>query len=219
MKPFNHPSIGNTRIRARIDQLLPLLAEEDQRKFIRKFQQEPSEQAAHTFRELICGVFLLKNGFRARYEVLLGGKTPDWIAYEIDGKIAAVVDQLTFHQAKLIDDEMNNSTRNGSPWTGWLPNNVDRLYQKVQEKAEAYDRLATIHSAANIVSIFGDINAAIYTDEIEDALHKAYGGGVFARNPSLSGVILFHENCGNYHFMYFENPHALRRIFITEATV
>ena len=213
------PLAGNTRISARINQLLPLLAAEDQRKFLKKFRNEADEQAAHTFRELILGVFLLKNGLLARYEVLLDGKKPDWILYDSDGKLPALVDQLSFHQAKQIDEQMNQALRAGSSCCGWLPDNAPRLYQKLLAKAEAYEQLTNEHAASNIVSIFGDFNAAVESDELAEALHKSHGGGVFAKAPWLSGVIYFQENSGTYAFQYFANPDALRPLFIAGAQV
>ena len=216
--PYCHLA-GNTRINARINQLLPLLAAEDRRKFLKKFRSEAGEQAAHTFRELLLGVFLLKNGFIAHYEVLIDGKTPDWLLYVSDGKLLAVVDQLTFHQAKQIDDEMNQAVRAGSSWSGWLPDNAGRLYQRLQAKAEVYERLTTQHAAANIVAIFGDISAVVEPDELEEVLHRSYGGGVFAKAPWLSGVIYFQEAAGRYPFQYFANPVALRPLFIAENQV
>jgi hypothetical protein len=213
------PLAGNSRISARINQLLPLLDEEDQRKFLKKFRNEAAEQAAHTFRELVLGAFLLKNGFIARYEMVLGGKTPDWLLYGSAGQVQAVVDQLTFHQAKQIDDEMNQALRAGSAGSWWLPDNTDRLYQKLYAKAETYEKLATQHAAASLVSVFGDVNAVVEQDELEDTLHRAHGGGIFARTPWLSGVIYFQEQAGSYDFSYFSNPSALHPLHIAGGRV
>ena len=210
---------GNSRISLRINQLLPLLAEEDQRKFLKRFRSEAGEQAAHTFRELILGVFLVKNGFVARYEVLIDGKTPDWTLYGDSKEVLAVVEQITFHQAREIDDEMNQAVRAGSAWCGWLPNNVSRLYQRLVAKAEAYEKLVNQHAASSIVSIFGEFNAVVETDELEETLLKAYGGGIFTQAPSLSGVIYFQETAGIYGFKYFSNPSATCPLHVSEGQV
>ena len=106
-----------------------------------------------------------------------------------------------------------------SSWVGWLPDNVGSLYQKLHAKAETYEKLVTHHGAASIVSIFGDMNAAVETDELEEALYEAYGGGLFAKTPSLSGVIYFQENAGIYGFRYFNNSASLRTLHIVESQV
>ncbi len=208
---------GIDSISPRINQLLSLLDEEDQRKFVKKFHGESAEQAAHTLKELVLGAFLLKNGFIARYEILIDGKTPDWIIYGSAGQIQVVVDQLTFHQAKHIDNQMNQPLLTGSARSWWLPNNTDRLYQKLIAKANSYEKLSNQHAAACLVSVFGDINAVVERDELEDTLHRSYEGGVFAQTQSLSGVIYFQAGAGTYDFSYFSNPSALRPVKVPEG--
>ena len=213
------PLAGNSRISLRINQLLPLLAEEDKRKFLKRFRSEAGEQAAHTFRELVLGIFLLKNGFLARYEVLIEGKTPDWTLYGDNNEVLAVVDQLTFHQAREVNDEINQAVSAGSLWCGWLPDNVSRLYQKVVAKAETYEKLVNQLAASSIVSVFGDTNAVVEPDELEEVLTKAYDGGVFTHAPWLSGVVYFQEAGGVYDFKYLSNPSATRPLYVAEGQV
>lgn len=204
---------GNKLVDAKIKSLLPLLHADDQRKFLKKFKVEASEQKAHTFRELILGAFFARNGLRARYEIRLDGKTPDWLLYDTSGNVDAVVDQVTFHQARVLDDQMNSSMSNSQPWVGWLPDNTDRLYQKIQEKAEKYERLAKARSASSVIAVFADINASVELDEMQDALSSAHGGGLFSHVPSLSGVLLFTEASGSYTFHFFQSPHSTQSPF------
>ncbi len=209
----------NPRINRRIHELLPLLAKVDQQKFLKKFKTEAPGQAAHSFRELILGAFLLNNGFNARHEVLIHGKTPDWVLYTDSGAVAAVVDQVTLHQMRSLDDEMNSALRTGQPWAGWLPDNVDRIYQKVQEKAQRYESLARSASIPFVVAMFGDIKASIEVDELEDALRTVHGGGVFTLLNFLSGLIYFDEQHGTYKFRYFENQHSVCPLAVSGGEV
>lgn len=213
------PLAGNSRVNERIHELLPLLVEQDQRKFVKKFKAESAEQAGHTFRELVLGAFLLKQGFAARHEVLLDGKTPDWVIYSTSGHLVAVVDQITFHQARALDDEINSALRAGETWEGWLPDNTPRLYQKLHAKAQAYQALSKVYSAAYIVAMFADFNASVDSDEFNDALYRAYDGGVFAHNSNLTGVIYFTEAGGQYPFKYFSNPHSHHSLQIADNLI
>ncbi len=172
--------VRNPRINTKIRSFLSLLDAEDQQKFIKKFKTEESEQKTHTFRELILGAFLAMNDLKAKYEVSIGGKTPDWLLYTAEGKVLAILDQVTFHQAQNIEIQMNPAMSRDEPWVGWLPDNTDRLYQKIQEKAEKYERLAQEKHASLIIAIFADINASVEEGELCEALFDAHGGGLFS---------------------------------------
>jgi len=219
MNPIYGPHVRNLRVIARITQLLPLLEQEDQRKFQKKFRSESAEQVTHTFRELVLGAFLLNSGFIARYEVEVSNKTPDWLLHGVGGEVLAVIDQLTFHQSRELDDEMNRTVRAGSAGAWWLPDNGSRLYQKLHAKAETYEALATQLKASSVVAIFGDAKAVVETDELQDVLQIAYGGGLFANAPWLSGVLYFEEAHGNYNFRYFKNSAAVRPLSIADGEI
>ena len=208
-----------SRLKARALDLLPLLARADQGKFLKKFKSEDSQQAAHSARELFLGVFLLNNGFKVRYEALIGANTPDWGIFREDGTLAAAVDQLTFHQAAESDHEMNAAFRSGYPWVGWVPDNTPRLYQKLVEKSEKYTPLAVSLRIPIVVGLFSDFFAAVERDELHEALFRAYGGGVFRNCTALSGVIFSQEFSGTYHFEYILNPQATHSLAIVGGQV
>jgi hypothetical protein len=212
MTTQNSPLVPNLEVNRQICELLATLAADDKRKFLKKFQREKSTQISHTLRELQLGSYLRTLGLDARYEYLVKGKTPDWVILDKSANILAIVDQLTFHQAREIDDQMNAACATGDSWTGWLPDNDNRLYQRIAEKAERYERLACDLGAALIVSIYGDIGAVVEAEEVNNALFSAFGGGVFSRVTSLSGVILFQTRSIAHEFRYFQNPDATRKL-------
>lgn len=213
------PPPRNSRIARRIEELLPLLSTEEQRKFRRRFRTESPEQANHTFRELLLGVYLLGSGFAVRYDHSLGGKTPDWVLFDADGVHRGLVDQTTFHQTRELDDEIIQTLRRGEAWVGWLPDNATRLYQKLHAKAEVYAELSRELSIPNVVAVFFEFNADVEEDEVHEVLFKLHGGGLFKHAPSLSGVISFREQSGTYSFRYALNPEAQCRLILPDGRV
>lgn len=166
-----------SRMQARALELLPALEAGDQRVFLKKFKTESTLQAAHSVRELLLGVFLKQSGFTPRHEVEFGGKTPDWALYDEGGNLTGLVDQLTLHQVRALDDEMNASLRHGSSWVGWVPENTQRIYDKISEKASRYSALSESMALAYVVSVFFDLNVAVDDHEVHEALKNLHGGG------------------------------------------
>ena len=208
-----------SRMHARALELLPLLHVDDQRKFLKKFKTESAVQAAHSTRELFVGIFLKQNGFAPRHEVVLEGKTPDWAVYDNADDLVALVDQLTLHQVRELDDEINASLRAARSWVGWMPDNTGRLYEKVHDKASRYATLSESLSLRYIVSVFFDLNVAIDDNEVEDALERLHGGGVFAACPHLSNVVVSSERWGKYAFRCIPNHRALRPLTLRNFDV
>ena len=208
-----------SKMKTRALELLPALEAGDQRVFLKKFKTESALQAAHSVRELLLGVFLKRNAFTPRHEVEFGGKTPDWALYDDDGHLTGLVDQLTLHQVRELDDEINASLRKGSSWVGWVPGNTQRIYEKLSEKASRYSALSESMAIAYVVSVFFELNVAVDDHEVHEALENLHGGGVFSAYPSLSGVLVSSERWGKYIFRYIPNPQALRPLALTDAEV
>lgn len=213
------PEVKNARLKARALELLPMLSSEDQRKFRRKFESESAHQAAHSARELFLGIFLRKNGFVVKYEIPVMARTPDWAILNDDSSIQAIVEQLTFHQVPGLDKEMNIAILSGQEWVDWMPDNTPRLYQKLHEKADRYASIADAAGVAYLIAVFADFFAAVDREQLDEALFKAYGGGVYADRPSLSGVIFCQESNGRYAFEYIPNPSASRPLLVVGCQV
>lgn len=210
---------GNARVNSRIHECLEMLFEEDARKFVKKFRHDPSDQSAHTFRELLVGAYLVGQRLKARYDKQVLGKTPDWSSLDNSDTVVGVIEQMTFHQTRTIEIDIENALRAGTSWTGWLPSNVDRLFQKLHEKAERYDAIATTLQVPYVVAIFGDGAASVDRDELDEVLFKAHNGGAFSQFTVLSGVLFFEESAGQYTFTYIENPDAFRTMKLGNAVL
>ncbi len=74
----------NKKIDTAIYQCFEFICEEDERKFVKKFRQQPHDQSQvlHSFRELILGAFLASNGFEVKHDYAIDNKTPDWSIFD-----------------------------------------------------------------------------------------------------------------------------------------
>ncbi len=79
---------GNTSINAMIYRCFEYICEEDQRKFVKKFREQPhdSDQIKHTFRELVLGAYLGSNSFRVKHDYVIDDQTPDWSILDMEGQ-------------------------------------------------------------------------------------------------------------------------------------
>ena len=206
MPPPRRSDLPETRLGRRVRDLLPLLTLHDQGKFRRKLKVEDSEQATHTARELIFGAYLARLGLLPRYEVAIQGKRPDWVAYSANRDVSFIADVFSLHQTRELDTEMDKAIQDKAVFVEWLPDNSDRIYEKVAEKAGKYADIATDSSTALVVGMFCDLKACVQADEILGAMQKLHGGGIFEHYPQLSALVAFSENGGIYSFSCYHNP-------------
>lgn len=208
---------GNSSINAMIYHCFECICEDDERKFVKKFREQPSDsdQIMHTFRELILGAYLSSRGFRARHDYVANDKTPDWSILDADGAITGIVELTNFHIDKTTENEIEGQMRaRGIAATYWRDqnkDNVDRLYRVIWRKAEKYSSLAEELQTPYVVSVFGEFEAAVDFEEVCLCLFDEKTG-LFGMYPELSGVLYFEEGSGQYSFNYAGNPNALRTI-------
>jgi hypothetical protein len=126
----------NRQIDASIYQCFEFIREEDERKFIRKFRQQPPDQSQilHSFRELIVGAFLASNGFDIKHDNENDGQTPDWGILDNDLCLRGIVELVNFHPDKATEDSIKRDTRDGNIWCDWVQPNNSRLYRCIQGK-------------------------------------------------------------------------------------
>jgi hypothetical protein len=206
---------GNDYINARIYDLLGGLHPSDITAFVRKFRNDSDEQCFHTLRELILGAHLRSQGWNVRYEQKVGRKTPDWVELDRDGHVAEIIDVVTLHQRRITDRDIANRLAAEGIWTGWVTTPPDRLFSKVQEKANAYAKLIARVRVPYVVALFGEFTVPIEPQEMHHVLYELHGG-VFAEVPALAGVIFFRERRGQYEYSYFPNAGALHASRIVE---
>jgi hypothetical protein len=177
------------------------------RKFIKKFLADPPDQPSHTFAELLVGAYLYSIQMPAKYDRWVLDKKPDWsLINEADAPIG-IIEQMTFHQARNIEDEIKATLSSGQTWCDFPPSNVDRLYERIREKAEKYENLVAQLNLPYVVSIFGHFFADVDSDEINEVLFKL-NGGAFSNFKTLTGVLYFTELNGSYSFSYIPSPNA-----------
>jgi hypothetical protein len=207
---------GNNNINAMIYRCFEYISEEDERKFVKKFQEQPddSDQIMHTFRELILGAYLCSRGFKARHDYVINNKTPDWSILDADGAITGIVELTNFHIDKTTENEIEEQMRARGIATYWRDqnkDNVDRLYRVIRYKAAKYSLLVEELQTPYVVSVFGEFEAAVDFEEVCLCLFDKETG-LFGMYPELSGVLYFEEGSGQYSFNYAGNPNTLRTI-------
>lgn len=201
------------------------LNEHEQRKFIKKFKDQPhtSIQIMHTFRELLLGAFLSKMGFIVESDKKIDNKTPDWALLNSSQDVIGIVEQITHHlDSKTNDGILSQINSIKSPYA-YFPHGNDphfeRLYDKLQKKAAKYESLLQKRKIPCVVSVFMDFLTVVDVDETKTCLLSG-DKSLFGCYPNLSGVLHFEEaNNGNYAFSFIENPFALYKISIPNGNL
>ena len=167
----------------------------------------------HTFRELVLGAYLASSGLNVRYEYRVGTHTPDWCVLDESSSLKAIVELTNFHLDKVTEDDITAKLQTTGIGLQWQAPNDDRLYHAIQRKADKYKAVAESFSVPYAVAVFGEFNAAVNLDELNQCLfHRETG--LFGLYPVVAGVLFFEGQSGRYSFKYIPNPNALRRVRI-----
>jgi hypothetical protein len=208
---------GNTSINTMIYRCFEYICEEDERKFVKKFQEQPrdSDQINHTFNELVLGGYLSSKGFRVKHDYVIDNQTPDWSILDVEGQsITGVVELTNFHIDKASENDIKEQLRargRASYWRDQNKDNVERLYQSLWRKASVYKSRIEKLQVPYVVGVIGESNVAIDFEEVCLCLLDEKTG-LFAIYPELSGVLYFEKNRGQYTFNYASNPDASHKI-------
>ncbi len=208
---------GNEKLDESICCFFEYVCEEDRRKFTKKFSKIRSDldQTRHTLRELVIGAHLRANGFQARYDYAVDNKTPDWCILNDESAVIGIVEQRSFHIDKATETEIgkqNELKDNFAYWRDGKRNNVARLYQCIEEKAQTYGSQAISRKVPYVVAVFGEWETALDFDEVRSCLF-CEETGLFDIYPEMSGVLYsVEQNALRYLFYYVENPNALQPI-------
>jgi hypothetical protein len=208
---------GNSSINATIYHCFEYLREEDERKFVKKFREQPhdSVQIAHTFRELVLGAHLSSKGVTVRYDHRIGAQTPDWSILDVRREaITGIVELTSFHIDKATEYEIEGQMQAkglAGYWRDQNKDNVERLYHVIWRKVTKYRSMVNELQLPYVVAVFGEFEAALDFEEVCRCLLDARTG-LFGVYPELSGLLYFEEASGQYSFSYAGNPNALRTI-------
>ncbi len=210
------------------------ISENDRRKFVRKFREQPHEenQVLHTLRELILGAHLASSGLNVMYDCQIDGKTPDWVILNDESSPEGIVELINFHTDKITEQDIERQLQEPDPQfmietsagpvavaSYWQTPNNERLYQRIKEKSDKYEHLVKKYNIPYVVSVFGEIKAGVKAEEIHQCLFEDYGG-LFKDCPTLTGVLFFKESAsGTYVFEFTKNPHATTDIVIPPGSL
>lgn len=213
---------GNNSINAMIYRCFEYICEEDERRFVKQFQEQPhdSDQIMHTFRELVLGAFLSSKGLRVKHDYVIDNKTPDWSILDVEGQSTTGIVELTsFHIDKATQNEIEEQMHARGIAVVWRDQNkpnVERLYHVIERKASVYRSLIQKLQIPYVVGVFGEFTVAVDFEEVCLCLLDEKTG-LFGRYPELSGVLYFVESSGQYSFNYAGNPNALKVIELPDG--
>lgn len=205
----------STKINALIYRCFDELPETEQRKFVKKFRDQPhdQDQVMHTLAELVCGAYLQSKGYRMVHDHIVKGKTPDWCILGANNSVQAIIEVANFHIDQTTDryiKEQKKSKRIVFFWRDGNADNEARLYQCIQDKAMIYKELVNSLALPYVIALRPDFRAGLdFEDEVRGCLYLKKDG-VFDLFPHVSGVLYFEEINGRYTFRYASNPNCPR---------
>jgi len=212
---------GSKRVNAAIYLCFNLLKEQDQRRFVRKFHEQPhnSAQVMHTFRELILGAYLCSFNVQVTYELKVEGKAPDWGILDCTEKLSGIVELVNFHidqqTEKEIEEQLNNGGISRAYWRDGNKDNVQRLYSSMRRKIVEYSNLVKKLKVPYVIAVFPDFFSSIDFEEVLQCVESE--SGLFMQYQELSGVLFFEEHAGVYYFRYASNPNAVLKITLADG--
>jgi len=212
---------GNKSINTFIYNCFEYICEEDQRRFLKKFCEQPhnSKQIMHTFRELVLGAYLSSKGFRLRHEYVIDTQTPDWCILDDSLAVKCIVELVNFHIDKATEHEIEEQSKTKDIvffWRDQNKDNVDRLYHCIWDKIQVYKVLAKKLKVSYIVAVFIDFIVEIDFEEIQTCLFNK-DSGLLKIYPEVSGVLYFRESSGRYLFQYLSNPNSSQIINLSSG--
>jgi hypothetical protein len=167
----------------------------------------------HTLRELILGAFLSKNGFCVRSDFRTESTTPDWCILNDRGDPQCIVELVNFHADAQTSADIVRQIEEKGIWCSFVRPNTERLYYAIWDKASKYKDVAAKNKLGYIVSVFGEFDANVEEEELDECLLDKETG-LFKLYPEVSGVLFFEESGGSYLFSYNANEYANRTMNI-----
>lgn len=160
----------------------------------------------HIYREIIVGAFLRQQGFPVRYEVQVGGKTPDWVCLNDRGEPRFIVEVVTVHPCQNAAMLMTNAFQRGKAWAFFVQPTLDRVWGKLIDKARIYRRLVTELDLPYVLAVFPGMGIVLEEKFQDEYLFGS--DGIFRSAPYLSGMYRFRKFTDRYGFQYYMNPEA-----------
>jgi hypothetical protein len=220
---------GNSSINDSIHDCFQHLEEADVSKIRRKLRfharADNKREFFHTFRELILGSYLARNGFRVRAYQKYGVHDPDWSVLGGQGELAALIEITNFHADEKTEAEIDAALAAGE----WACPDVDeadaslRFHKAIWNKCSKYKGLAKSLNVPYMVGCYCFFSNPVERSTVMESLHAAdsglFRGGDGEGYPEVSGLVVYDEKtlwvppdtvANAYVFEYFPNPHAVR---------
>jgi hypothetical protein len=197
------------------------LLESEQRKFVKKFRQQPHDQAQvmHTMVELVCGAYLSSKGFIVIHEKRLNNLTPDWCIVDEEYFPQAIIELVNFHidleTEKYIEEQKKIKKVIGYRRDG-NRNNINRLYESIRNKAQDYCNLANILNLPYVIALHPDFLISLDLEEVLSCL-ASEEHGLFNLYPHFSGLLFFENRGAQYVFQYIDNSKCLRKFNLIDG--
>jgi hypothetical protein len=210
------------KINALIYRCFEFLSERDERRFVRKFRDQPhdSDQIMHTLRELVLGAYLSSRDLVVRHDYMVDGQTPDWCVLDDDETVTTIIELINFHLDRLTENEVKEQRHAKGMaffWRDANKDNISRLYFAIERKAEVYRALVEELAVPYVVALHPEFIAAV---DLEDDVYPCLfdkQSGLFGMYPETSGLLYFEERSGVYLFRYTGNPKASRPIWLPDG--
>ncbi len=207
------------RLIASVGNALTYLTPADQNKARKKIRAQASDdrQVTHTAHELYAGVFMARLGYTTQYEPKINGRTPDWRFTGAGGQRDLLADVVNFHLPQIEDElarqVVDHQDKDAIVSTCfWQPDNQQRLFSALQEKARKYRELAAATGLPYVVFVYGDWLADLRHHDFIACLSPSTETevGLFESYPTLAGVChIGHGLMSELQFTYYpSNVHA-----------
>jgi hypothetical protein len=223
---FSGNSSINTCIFDCLQHLEDISAARIKRKLQTNARSRDKREFFHTFRELILGSYLARNGIRVQAYQKYDGLDPDWSVLGEQGELLGLIEITNFHADPKTESEVEAELDEGI-WD--CPDAEDggtshRFHQTVWEKCGVYKELAKSLNVPYVVGCYCFFSNPVERSTVLESLHSADSGLFRSGNeegyPDVSGLVIFDEKtlwfppdavANAYVFEYFPNPHAVRQ--------
>ncbi len=212
----------NESINALIYRCFENLLDSEQQKFIKKFREQPHNQAQimHTLMELVCGAYVGSLGFQIIHEYRINSDTPDWCIVDDENSPQVIVEFVDFHidlgTEKYIEEQKKTKMAIGYRMNG-KKNNIDRLYESIRKKAQAYRDLVDNLNLPYVIALHPDFLISLDLEEVLSCLTPEEHG-IFNLYPHVSGLLFFEDSGAQYKFQYMGNSKCLRKFDLPEGS-
>lgn len=217
----------NRSINESIYECFQHIDEADAERFVREFRSQPhdKEQVLHTFRELVLGSYLARNGYHVRAYQRYDDKEPDWSIFGEQGELLGLIDVVNFHADQQTESYIHTTIAEGKvavPEFNEAANSL-RFYQSVKKKCTVYTQLIESRNAPFIIGFFPHFNVIVDQSQIMESLYSEESGlfrkGEDGGYPNVSGLVNYPDvavadspvsAAHVYRFEYYPNYFAAR---------